>query len=240
MSNKSEKNKKASINKNEKNDETEHDIRYEKAKQYWENRNSTIEDMLGGFPEVNDIDVKVSKKLLEDLIKSKKLDTHSVIDCGAGIGRVTDKVLQHYFNECDLVEMNPKFTNYAKDYFKNNLKIKNVFCSPIQNFIFPKKYDCIWIQWCLENLDDKDLNIFFTNCHRNLNDNGLIIIKENIEENYDYSISETDYSKVRSDKIFRKFFEKQKFLIYRQLYHPFWPSDLMKVSIYVLYKTNLI
>lgn len=240
MSNKSENNKKANNKKDNSNIENDYRIRYEKAREYWENLDSTIENMLGGFPEVNDIDVRVSKDLIEDLINSKKLKTNTVIDCGAGIGRVSDKVLQHYFNECDMVEMNAKFTNYAKEYFKNNKKIKNIFCSPIQNFEFTRKYDCIWIQWCLENLDDKDLNKFLSNCHKNLREDGLVIIKENIEEDHEYTISDTDYSKIRSDKLFQRFFEKQKFMIYKHFHHPFWPSDLMKVSIYVLTKTNLI
>jgi len=216
------------------------DLMYSKSREYWENCNSTISDMLGGFPEVNEIDIKISKKLIEELILTKKLIPNSVIDCGAGIGRVTDNVLRHYFKEIDLVEINKNFTDYAKEYFINNKKIKNIFCSPIQKIEFKKKYDCIWIQWCLENLNDKDLNVFMKNCHNNLNENGLVIIKENIEEEKDFSFSEADYSKIRSDKIFQIFFEKQKFMIYKHFHHPLWPTDLMKVSIYVLSKSNLI
>lgn len=216
------------------------EFQYEKTQDYWSKRDCTIEDMLGGFPEINEVDIKISKKLIEELINLKLLKPNSVIDCGAGIGRVTDNVLKYYFKEIDLVEMNPKFTNYAKDYFINNRKIKNIFCSPIQSFRFSEKYDCIWIQWCLENLNDRDLKNFLKNCHENLKDDGLVIIKENIEEEKDYIISDSDFSKIRSDKIFRQFFERQKFIIYRHFYHPFWPSDLMKVSIYVLSKANLI
>ena len=216
-------------------EENKKNIRYEKAKEYWENCEPTIHDMLGGNPEVNEIDLKVSRKLIENLIESKKLNLTNVIDCGAGIGRVTDLVLKDYFSEIDLVEMNPEFVKYAKDFFKNNLKIKNIFCSPLQKFIFTKKYNCIWIQWCLENLEDNDLNIFLKNCYNYLEKDGLVIIKENIVDK-GYYLCDQDYSKIRSDKIFKNLFESNKFLIFKHIHHPYWPLDLMKVSIFVLSK----
>lgn len=225
--------------KNKKNIEDK-TYRYNKAKEYWENCDSTIYDMLGGNPEVNDIDIKVSKQLLEVLTKTKFFNFYDCLDCGAGIGRVTDNVLQHYFNNIDLVEMNPKFVEYAKNYFANNKRIKNIFSCSLQKFKFQKKYDCIWIQWCLENLEDDDLNRFLTKCSENLKDTGFIVIKENIEEDKDYSYFETDFSKIRSDKIFKHFFEKNKLFLYKHFHHPYWPLDLMKVSIFVLTKKNLI
>ena len=49
---------------------------------------------------------------------------------------------------------------------------------PNENFQFKRKYDLIWIQWCLENLEDDDLRPFLKKCFENLNDDGIIIIKE--------------------------------------------------------------
>jgi len=211
------------------------DQRYEKTKEYWEKCDNTIEDMLGGNPQVNEIDIKTSAELLEGLIKSGKLNPGLVIDCGAGIGRITNSVLQNYFSEVDLVEMNSNFVNFAKSYFKENHKIKGFYCSSLQEFQFEKSYDCIWVQWCLENLEDDDLKIFLSNCHKNIKDDGLVIIKENITQKGSYLSSE-DFSKVRSDKIFKEFFQQNGFKIFKHFHHPNWPKDLMKVSVFVLTK----
>ncbi len=171
------------------------------------------------------------------MIKSGKLNPCKVIDCGAGIGRITNSVLQFYFSEIDLVEMNSKFVEYGKKIFKDNNKIKDYYCSPLQNFKFGKIYDCIWIQWCIENIEDDDLDLFLSNCYNSLNKNGLIIIKENISSRGNFYSSE-DYSKVRSDKIFKEIFERNCFTIIKHFHHPNWPKDLLKVSIFVLKKNE--
>lgn len=213
------------------------DQRYEKTKEYWENCQNTIEDMLGGNPQVNEIDIKTSSELLEGLIKSGKINPGRVLDCGAGIGRITNSVLQNYFLEVDLVEMNKNFVEYGKLFFKENQKIKEFYCAALQEFKFEKKYDCIWIQWCVENLEDDDLDIFLQNCNKNIEDDGLIIVKENITQQGNYFSSE-DFSKVRSDKSFKEIFIKNGFNIVKHFHHPNWPKDLMKVSVFVLKKIN--
>jgi len=211
------------------------DQRYEKTKDYWENCDNTIEDMLGGNPQVNEIDIKTSSELLEGLIKSGKLNSGRVIDCGAGIGRITNSVLQNYFSEVDLVEMNRNFVEFGKQFFRENKKVKDFYCSALQEFRFEKKYDCIWIQWCIENLEDDDLDIFLSNCHQNAEDNGLVIVKENITQQGNYYSSE-DFSKVRSDISFKEIFQRNGFKIVKHFHHPNWPKDLLKVSVFVLKK----
>jgi protein N-terminal methyltransferase len=226
-------------NKKEKEEEIkikiEKDDRYEKTKEYWESCDSTIANMLGGNPEINPIDIKASKELITNLIKTNKLHPGRVIDCGAGIGRITDTVLKYYFNEIDLVEMNKKFVDYSIDYFSEVEKVKNCYCSALQFFNFEKTYDCIWVQWCLENLEDEELDIFLTNCYKNLENKGLMIIKENITSRGTFD-SNKDFSKIRSDKLFKNFFEKNGFKIFKHFHHPNWPKDFMKVSVFVLRK----
>lgn len=227
------------IFKNKKNVSSK-DILYEKSAEYWEQRESTVSDMLGGNPEVNDIDIKISKELIEDLNRNKLLKLNSVLDVGAGIGRVTSNVLQYYFNSIDLVERNKKFCDTAIRIFKNNQNVRKIYCSSLQKFKFERKYDCIWIQWCLENLEDDDLNLFIKLCRENLKDDGILIVKENIEEDQDFSYFDSDFSKVRSDKIFRNFFVRNNLQIIKHFHHPFWPKDLLNVSIFVLSKNKLI
>ncbi len=78
---------------------------YDKTKQYWENSESSIKGVLGGNDQVHDSDVKTSCELLEGLISKNLITPFRVLDCGAGIGRVTTHVLQNYFEEIDIMEL---------------------------------------------------------------------------------------------------------------------------------------
>lgn len=220
------------------NDVTDDDIPdktewYSKSKDYWENKELSVNGVLGGNQEIHPIDVKTSCELLEGLIKTNKLFPGRVIDCGAGIGRITSSVLINYFEECDLVEQDCKFVNHCKTIFKNLSKVKNIYLSSLQNFNFEKKYNAIWIQWCLENLDDDDLLNFMINCKKSLLDDGIVIVKENIVNKGTQFIN-YDYSKVRSDLIFKNIFTNAGFKIVRHFHHPNWPKGFMKVSIFVM------
>lgn len=208
---------------------------YNKAKEFWAKSEATINGVLGGEDQVNVIDVKCSCELLEGLIKTGKLYANRVIDCGAGIGRVTSSVLLNYFKECDIMEQDVKYVGFCRDAFKNEEKVKNIYQSSFQNFIFEKdrKYNLIWIQWCLENLDDDDLKEFMVKCKNALDKDGLVIVKENIVMK-GYHFSESDFSKQRSDLIFKDIFNISGLKIIKHFHHPNWPMDLMKVSIFVL------
>jgi protein N-terminal methyltransferase len=186
---------------------------YDKTKQHWENSESTIKGVLGGNEQVHETDVKTSNELLEGLIQNNMITPNKVLDCGAGIGRVTNNVLQNHFQEIDIMEQDDKYISYCQDYFKENLKIKNIYKSSLQEFNFTIKYNVIWIQWCVENLNDDDLISFLTKCTEGLEHDGMIIVKENI-------ISKGT-----------KFWEEEK-----HFHHPNWPKDLLKVSIFLLTK----
>jgi protein N-terminal methyltransferase len=209
---------------------------YKKCKEFWSQSESTLNGVLNGNENVHFSDVKTSSELLQGLIKTKKLKPGCVIDCGAGIGRVTSAVLVNYFNECDLVEQDEKFISHCRKELSNFSQVKEIYQSSLQDFIFTKKYDAIWIQWCLENLDDRDLSEFIIKCKSSLNENGLVIVKENIVSK-GIQFSSQDYSKVRSDLKFKELFEQTGLKIIKHFHHPNWPKDLLKVSIYVL--TNI-
>jgi protein N-terminal methyltransferase len=206
---------------------------YYKTKEHWENSDSTIKGVLGGNEDVHITDVKTSCELLEGLIKTNKISSLRVIDCGAGIGRVTSSVLLNYFQECDILEQDEKYIEFCKNEFKDNPKVSNIYRSSLQDFKFEKEYNVIWLQWCLENLDDYDLTNFMLKCNAGLAKNGLIIVKENVV-NKGAQFINADYSRVRSDTIFLKIFQSSGLKILRHFHHPNWPKDYMKVSVFVL------
>lgn len=208
---------------------------YNKTKEYWEKSDPSVKGVLGGNDEVHSADVKTSCELLEGLIKTHKIEPFRVLDCGAGIGRVTSSVLINYFQECDIMEQNDKFIQTCKINFSIEPKVKEIYQSSLQNFEFSKQYNVIWIQWCVENLDDDDLLNFLIKCKNSLTSDGLIIVKENIVSKGAQFIQE-DYSRVRSDVMFKQIFEKSGLKIIKHFHHPNWPKGYLKVSIFVLCK----
>lgn len=61
--------------------------------------------MLGGYEKVHWTDVDTSRNFLDSF--KEKIKFGRVLDCGAGIGRVTKDVLINYFEKVDLVEPSP-------------------------------------------------------------------------------------------------------------------------------------
>ena len=221
---------------------------YKKREEHWASKEPTLLSVLGGFENSHLPDVKCSCELLNGLILSKQLNPGTSLDCGAGIGRVTEYVLCNFFKEIDLVEKDKKFIEKCKIKFKGNDKIKNIYMSPLESFKFEKNYDLIWVQWCLENLEDEDLEPFLNKCYEHLNDNGIIIVKENLynfdedekkekkEKNNEFNYSDLDYSKQRPDAFYINLFIKNKFKIKLHFLNPNWPEEMMPLCVYVLSK----
>lgn len=58
--------------------------------------------------------------------------------------------------QVDLVEPVEKFLSEARG-FVNSERLRDLYQSPLQTFTPAKKYDCLWIQWCILYLTDGDL-----------------------------------------------------------------------------------
>ncbi|QIW97574.1 hypothetical protein AMS68_003092 [Peltaster fructicola] len=78
------------------------------AIRYWSATEATVSGVLGGFPQVSRIDLQGSSNFLAKLRRKAgisaehKLDR--AVDCGAGIGRITDGLLCKHASVVDIVE----------------------------------------------------------------------------------------------------------------------------------------
>ena len=93
---------------------------YKKREAHWASKEPTLISVLGGFEKSHLPDVKCSCELLNGLILSKQLNPGTSLDCGAGIGRVTEYVLCNFFKEIDLVEKDKKFIEKCKIKFNKS------------------------------------------------------------------------------------------------------------------------
>ncbi|KAH0394355.1 hypothetical protein KCU89_g11453, partial [Aureobasidium melanogenum] len=125
---------------------------------YWNSCDPSVTGMLGGFPQVSRIDLQQSTTFLAKLRRASK--THPttsplsrIVDCGAGIGRITLGLLSKVATVTDIVEPVEKFTREISegDDFKQlreQGKIGTIYNVGLEAWEPEHTYDVIWIQWC--------------------------------------------------------------------------------------------
>ncbi|XP_054853708.1 N-terminal Xaa-Pro-Lys N-methyltransferase 1 [Eublepharis macularius] len=159
---------------------------YSKAKKYWKDIPPTVDGMLGGYGHISNIDINSSRKFLLRFIRdgSNKTGTARALDCGAGIGRITKRLLLPLFKAVDMVDVTEDFLNKARSYLgEEGRRVRNYFCCGLQDFSpEPGAYDVIWIQWVIGHLTDDDLTNFLKRCRLGLQPNGIIVIKDNMAQ----------------------------------------------------------
>ncbi|GAB7355826.1 hypothetical protein MBLNU459_g6495t1 [Dothideomycetes sp. NU459] len=223
-------------------------ISHESAITYWSSTDASVNGMLGGYPQVSRIDLQQSANFLAKLRRSSSTHPPSqtlnrVVDCGAGIGRITLGFLSKVAKVVDIVEPVEKFTaeiSNGKDFAEIrarggvgeiwNVGLESWNPSPEQ------KYDIIWIQWCLGQLTDAQAVELFQRIQKCVVKGGWIVVKENLsnhqlgEDVYD----ETDSSVTRTDDKFRNIFADAKLkLVSTELQRGF-PKGLYGVRLYAM------
>ncbi|KAJ8346409.1 hypothetical protein SKAU_G00278100 [Synaphobranchus kaupii] len=157
---------------------------YSKAERYWQEVPPTVDGMLGGYGNISNVDISGSKKFLQKFLGEGKgkTGTGCALDCGAGIGRITKRLLLPLFRTVDLVDVTQEFLDKAKSYLGEEAKrVENYFCCGLQDFKpEPSRYDIIWIQWVIGHLTDDHLVEFLRRCRGGLRQDGLIVVKDNV------------------------------------------------------------
>ena len=104
-----------------------------------------------------------------------------MLDCGAGVGRISQALLTKEFEYVDLLEPAPHLIQKARDNLMSEGSKCEFYETGMENFQFKHKYDSIWIQWVIGHLTDPDLVAFLTRCRENLSvPSGVIVLKDNV------------------------------------------------------------
>nr|XP_057913558.1 N-terminal Xaa-Pro-Lys N-methyltransferase 1 isoform X2 [Doryrhamphus excisus]XP_057913559.1 N-terminal Xaa-Pro-Lys N-methyltransferase 1 isoform X2 [Doryrhamphus excisus] len=158
-----------------------------------------------------------------------KTNPGCALDCGAGIGRISKRLLLPLFKTVDLVDVTQEFLDKAKTYLGDDGKrVGGYFCQGLQDFVPESgRYDVIWIQWVIGHLTDNHLVEFLRRCHKALRPNGLIVIKDNVS--YEGVVpDEVDSSVCRDLEIVRSLvvraglsiiYEEQQVNFPKEIYH---------------------
>lgn len=209
---------------------------YKRADEYWKTIPSTMDGMLGGYSKISGIDVRGSKCFLSSFLSGPNAKTKCgrALDCGAGIGRVAKNLLLPTFKTVDLVELNPEFLEKAKTFIGTASKrVENYFCSSLQNFEFTEKYDVIWLQWVTGHLTDDHFVNFLQRCKEALNENGIIVVKDNVTT-YKCEHDKVDSSVTRNYDSYQEIFKQSGLRILKEKQQTNFPAELYSIRMTAL------
>lgn len=184
---------------------------------YWNSVPATANGMLaalGGYPWYSRIDLRGSKsflakarRLVPACTTEGKLSTG--VDCGAGVGRVTEGFLSQVCETVDAVEPVEKFTQTLHEgTLKASGVVDVIYTVGIENWHPEKKYDLIWTQFCVGHLKDWQLIEYVRRCRDALTETGILVFKENLstDPNGHDMYDGLDSSVTRTDAKFRDIF----------------------------------
>ncbi|VVC24525.1 S-adenosyl-L-methionine-dependent methyltransferase,Alpha-N-methyltransferase NTM1 [Cinara cedri] len=216
------------------------ELNYEKSKNYWSNVSPSVDSMLGGYSCLTSMDIRDSNIFLKHLFRMKNGPSNvRVLDCGAGIGRITENLLCKHFKYADLLEQDEKFLKTAKQKLQGT-NVDNFYCCGLQEFmpINYQQYDVIWIQWVLGYITDDDLVKFLKRCCKLLSKNGVIVVKENISQLEEGDLDSQDSSITRSFLKFCQIFEQANLICTAKKTQQNFPSELYQVEMFALKPAN--
>jgi len=208
---------------------------YAKATSHWQAQDASIDGVLGGYPETNGPDLRESRRFLELLGRAEGPPCFgTVLDCGAGIGRVSRGLLAHLFAKVDLVEPNERLLGAVRDGAPCP-RLDRLIACPLQQFR-PEagRYDVIWAQWVLLYLPDDDLVQFLERCRDTLRGDGMICCKDNVVLDGAWVIDREDNSIVRTDEQYKAIFRRAGLEVLHEMKQTCWPPQLLPVKMYAL------
>lgn len=205
---------------------------YSNAEDYWRDVPPTVDGMLGGYGSISSIDVNGSKAFLQKFLGEGEGKTGAgcALDCGAGIGRISKRLLLPLFKTVDLVDVTKEFLDKAPPYLGPEAqRVGHYFCCGLQDFVPESgRYDVIWIQWVIGHLTDDHLLSFLRRCQAALRPNGLVVIKDNVS--YEGVVpDEVDSSVCRDLDILRSLVGRAGLRIVHQEQQMNFPKEIYQV-----------
>ena len=209
---------------------------------YWNSISTTVDGMLGGYPEISRTDLKGSANFLAKLRREQTSQSadgplRRGVDCGAGIGRITAGFLSTVCEVVDVVEPVEKFAREVKGQkMIGSGSLGSVYVAGLEDWVPEAQYDLIWNQWCLGHLTDKQLVAYLERCKNAVTIDGWIIVKENMSTNVDGEdfFDQQDSSVTRTDQKFKQLFKEADMRLIRTEVQRGFPKGLYPVRFYAL------
>ncbi|KAG7882274.1 hypothetical protein KL925_001585 [Ogataea polymorpha] len=222
-------------------------IDYDAAIRYWSGVEPSVDGVLGGFGESTSVpkaDIVGSMTFIRKLKSRFSTEPGKIsygLDFGAGIGRVTRDFLHKVCNKVDLLEPVKPFVDQMYRELAplaEQGKIGEIYQIPMQEWVPQEhgKYSLLWCQWCCGHLPDDAFLLWLDRCKDALQEDGLLVIKENNVNGDEDVYDPEDSSKTRSDKNFRRLFEKAGWKLIATDLQKGVPKELYPIRMYALKK----
>lgn len=213
-------------------------IDHKAAIAYWSSTPATVSGVLGGFPQVSRVDLQGSANFFAKIRRTSKHfpkdagKLKRVVDCGAGVGRITKGFLGQIAEIVDIVEPVKSFTDEVKD----EKVVGKVYNVGLEGWRPEGKYDLVWNQWCVGQLTDAQLVVYLRSLPEFLSEGGWIVVKENLSNHHlgEDVFDPDDSSVTRTDVKFRKLFEEAGLKVVSTELQKGFPKDLYPVRAYAL------
>eukprot|EP00928_Gymnodinium_smaydae_P033972 TRINITY_DN24188_c0_g2_i1.p1 TRINITY_DN24188_c0_g2~~TRINITY_DN24188_c0_g2_i1.p1 ORF type:complete len:674 (+),score=160.11 TRINITY_DN24188_c0_g2_i1:65-2023(+) len=221
---------------------------YARSRRYWDSSEPSVRGVLAGHEDTSEIDLRESAAFLDALpaaadaaVVGKQRRFRSALDCGAGVGRITEALLLPRAVAADLVEPSPPLLQEARRRLQGTSGARRFLELPLQALgrgeaeLLDGEYDLIWIQWVLLYLTDADLILFLRRMKAALAQDGWIVVKENCMLNRSRGmVGKEDASLTRSDAHFRRLFSEAGLELRSEQLQQEWPDNLLPVMMYAL------
>lgn len=209
---------------------------FTESREYWNKIEPTVEGVMGGYENLAERDETDSFEFLSRNIPFNH--RHLALDCGAGIGRVSDRVLLRIFDKVSILDCTRNFLDVAMQLIPKD-RMHMVHHCRIQD-MYPHDsemglYDLVWFQWVLCYANDVELIRILQVARQFVKPGGFVGIKENITTmESDAVIDSNDHSVIRTDLAFKDIFQKAGLSLVSISRQRHFPSSLYPVKMYLL------
>ena len=221
---------------------------YESTLKHWTTAVSSESDdgVLGGFGSIDAVDVEGSLKFLAEWHGDGTVLPRPgtcALDCGAGIGRVSEGVLLKAFEKVRLVEVSANLLARAEEKLGASHapgRCEFVAASLREYEPAAGSVDVAWVQWILGHLTDNDVLRLLQRCRTALRPGGAVIVKENnavpsaCEQRGIYTLDEPNANVIRSHGHHLTLFKLAGLKVVRFKVQEGFPDELHAVRMYLL------
>jgi len=207
---------------------------YGVAAEYWKKQTPDDDGVLGGYGYISGTDILSSEEFLFSVLGKMPRASSVALDCGAGVGRVTEGCLLPLCATVDVLEPDQTYIKVAEERLADRNKGQYIQ-QGLQEYVPAKgRYNIIWMQWVALYLTDNDMITCLRNHQAALKEGGAIFFKENVVTTSGFVVDKEDNSITRCDRNYKDLFRRAGLTLIAEKRQEDFPEELFDVKMYAV------